>query len=199
MRGSNKSSIFSFFFTVSELFYIGFSVILLKFVTAYFGNVFVVIINLKKYILILTVLSLLSSCEMPSDLNSSGDKLQGYITHIDTNLIIGNGYYSVSLYSADNTNPFHKVPIRTDSLKLTKRDHLYETTYKMESIPEGNYFVAATWSRYPIIPGEIPIVIGTLGCDTCKTCGNHTLLKYPDLQGIYRNIISWTDTTKRLN
>lgn len=152
-----------------------------------------------KYLTAAVLLSILNSCDSPSDLNPTGDKLQGYITHIDTNLIRGNGFYSVSVYSAVDTNPFHHVPVRTDSLKLKKRDYVYETAYEMEGIAEGYYYVAATWSRYPRVTNEIPIVLGTLGCDTSKSCQNHTRIKYPDLQGIYRNIVSWTDTTKRLN
>ena len=153
-----------------------------------------------RYSIILFIIALLSGCESPTDLNRTGDKLSGYITHIDTNLILGGGYYSVSVFSAnEDHDPFSKPPIRCDSLHLTKRDHLYESTYDMDGIPEGKFIVAATWSRYPRIPNEIPYVLGSLGCDTARHCENHTVLYYPDYHGNFRNFLSWTDTAKALN
>jgi hypothetical protein len=112
---------------------------------------------------------LLPSCGNPLDFNRPGDKLTGYVTHINMNLISG-GYYSISVYSADSTNPFNRIPVRTDSLNLTRRDNLYETFYDMSGVSNGNYYIAATWSRYPRVPNEIPIVLGKYGCDTSCTC-----------------------------
>lgn len=153
-----------------------------------------------RYLIILLFIAFFSSCELPQDLNRTGDKLTGYITHIDTNLILGGGYYSVSVFSAEGDHdPFCKPPIRCDSLHLTKRDHLYESTYDMNGIPEGKFIVAATWTHYPIRPNEIPLVLGTLGCDTTRNCEQHTVLYYPDYHGNFRNFLSWTDTAKCFN
>ena len=154
---------------------------------------------MKKYLIILFFIAFLSSCETPADLNRTGDKLSGYITHVDTNLILGGGYYSVSVFSADSSLPFNRIPMRTDSMVLKKRNNLYESMYDMDGIGSGKILVAATWSHYPKIPNEIPIVLGTLGCDTCRNCQIHTVLYYPDYHGNFRNFVSWTDTTKRLN
>jgi hypothetical protein len=152
-----------------------------------------------KYSIILLFLAFFISCEAPTDLNRTGDKLCGYITHVDTNLILGGGYYSVSVFSADSADPFRKIPIRCDSLRLTKRNNLYESTYDMNGIPQGRFHVAATWSHYPRIPNEVPIVLGTLGCDTSRSCIDHIILLYPNYHGNFQNFVSWTDTTKRLN
>ncbi len=153
-----------------------------------------------KYLKIIFILSLLKliACDNPVDLNRTGEKLSGYITHIDSILYLSGGYYTVSLYNADSINPFNRVPIRTDSLNLKRRDWLYETTYTMEGITAGRYYVAATWSKYPKVQNEIPIVLGTYGCDTTYNCSNHKMILYPNYEGKFRNIFSWTDLGKRL-
>jgi hypothetical protein len=156
-----------------------------------------------KYISIIIILALIIifGCDTPQDMNRTGDKLSGLITHFDTNLVLNGGYYSVSLFSADSISPFFRVPVRTDSLRLTRRHDLivYETAYDMAEIPAGRYYVAATWSRYPKVPNEVPAVLGTYGCDTSRTCSNHIVLVYPNYEGTFRNILSWTDPARRLN
>jgi len=154
--------------------------------------------KLSFYILSVLILLYLFSCGNPLDFNRPGDKLNGYVTHINMNLITG-GYYSISVFSADSTNPFLRIPVRTDSLNLKRRDNLYETFFGMNGINAGRYYLAATWSHYPKIPDEVPVVLGILGCDTSCTCTSYQILTYPDYDDLSRNIISWTDTTKRLN
>jgi len=145
-------------------------------------------------------LMIIAGCESPQDLNRPGDKLDGYITYYDSNLSTLHGFYSVSVYNADSTNPFNRVPMKTDSLKnLYKRDLHYEAMYSMDGIPEGRIYVAATWSRYPKITNEIPIVLGTYGCDTNFLCTSHKVIAYPNYQGNFRNIWAWTDTLKKMN
>jgi len=156
-----------------------------------------------KYLIVqvLIVILVFVGCESPQDLNRPGDKLAGYITHFDTNLILNSGYYSVSIFSADSVVPFDKIPVRTDSLRLTRRHDLivYETTYTMEGIAPGRYYVAATWSRYPRVQNEVPILLGTYGCDTSASCTNHIIVVYPNFDGKFRNIMSWSDTLRRMN
>lgn len=153
-----------------------------------------------KYFLTILIIFIVSlyGCDSPQDMNRPGDKLSGYITHIDTNLHLDSGFYSVSVYNADSLNPFNRVPVRTDSMTLTRRDALYESKYDMDGIQSGRYYIAATWSRYPRIPNEIPVVLGTYGCDTSASCTTHKIVIYPNTEGIFRNITSWTDLNKRL-
>lgn len=153
-----------------------------------------------KYILAIEFFFLifLYSCDNPADFNRPGDKLSGYITHVDTILNLNGGFYSVSVFNADSTSPFLRIPVRTDSMTLTRRDNLYESTYDMDGIQAGRYYVAATWSRYPRVPNEVPIVLGTYGCDTSRTCTNHIIIVYPNFEGHFRNLTSWTDLGKRL-
>ena len=156
---------------------------------------------MKQLQIIITVslfFLLIQSCSNPADMNPPGDQMSGYVTHINDNLIPG-GFYSVSLYSADSVNPFNRVPVATDSLNLTLRQNVFETVYSMTGIQSGNYYVAATWSRYPRIQNEVPIVLGIYGCDTSKSCSTYKVIMFPNYEGVFRNILSWTDTTKRLN
>lgn len=144
----------------------------------------------------------LYSCDSPMEPGRSGDKLSGYITNLDTNIIISStGYYSLSLFSADSTNPFYRVPVRTDSLGLTKRadGYCYETLYNMTGVSSGKYYLAVTWSHYPRVENEVPLVLGTYGCDTNYSCTNYKVIVYPNFDGNFRNIHSWSDTTRRLN
>lgn len=152
------------------------------------------------YYIIIVIVILFIGCDSPMDMNRPGDKLSGYVTHIDTNLYLIGGYYSVSVFSADSTSPFNRVPVRTDSIhQLIRVDFHYYSPYDMDGIPPGRYYVASTWSRYPRVENEIPIVLGTYGCDTSASCTSHIMLPYPNYQGHFRNITSWTDLNKRLN
>jgi len=150
--------------------------------------------------LIFSLFVVFSSCEGPQDPNRPGDKLTGYITYVDTNLIVSNsGYYSISIYSADSSYPFLRVPIRTDSVNNFLRvDFHYLSSYSMVGVPNGRIHIAATWSRYPKMPGDVPLILGTYGCDTSRTCTNHGIVVFPNVEGNFRNITCWTDTTKKL-
>lgn len=157
-----------------------------------------------KYIIIISafLLTFLYGCDTPMDPGRSGDKLSGYVTHSDTNVIIStNGFYSISLFSADSTNPMYRVPVRTDSLNLRRRPDMivYESLYDLQGVAAGKYYVAVTWSSYPRIANEIPMVLGTYGCDTNYSCTNHTLVVYPNFDGHFRNMACWSDTTRRMN
>jgi len=150
--------------------------------------------------IIAAILIIIIGCESPQDLNRPGDKMDGYITYSDTNLLTINGYYSVSVYNAEVQDPLNRIPIRTDSLKdFYKMGLHYEVMYSMDGIPAGKFYVAATWSRYPKVANEIPIVLGTYGCDTSSSCSSHKVIIYPNTEGNFRNIYAWTDTTKHLN
>jgi len=149
--------------------------------------------------ILLALIVVFSACDPPMEVNRPGDKLSGFVTHNDSILYMSGGYYSISVYNADSLNPFNRVPIRTDSLNLKTRDWLYETPFTMYGIASGRYFVAATWSKYPKEPNEVPIVLGTLGCDTIVNCSNHKMLSYPNYEGQFRNIQAWTNPARRLN
>ncbi len=150
------------------------------------------------YLVCSFLITFIFSCSNIEDPNPTGDKLAGQITLINTNLI-QSGFYSVSLYSADSSSPFNRVPVMTDSLNLSMQNNLYKTIYDFSGIQPGRYFVASTWSHYPKRQNEKPIVLGIYGTDTSHTSTDYNVVLFPNYEGVYRNIISWTDTTKRLN
>ena len=148
--------------------------------------------------ILIVLLTVFAACDPGVDSSRPGNKLSGYVTHIDSTFYLTDGFYSVSIYNADSLNPFNRVPVRTDSLNLKRRDWIWETTYDMDNIPAGKYYIAATWSRYPRVPNEIPLVLGTYGCDTAFNCSAHKMVEYPNYEGKFRNIYAWTDPAKRL-
>lgn len=140
---------------------------------------------------------LILGCDSPADLNAPGDKLNGFITFSDTSLIRSNtGYYAVSLYP-NNTSAFNQIPLRSDSLKIDIISGTCTSSFQMKGISDGSYLAAVTWKRYPE-SNEIPLVLGTLGCDTSRSCSIHESLAYPNFSGELEYIVSWTDTTKKL-
>jgi hypothetical protein len=140
-----------------------------------------------KYITSIILLGLIYmiGCETPQDLNRPGDSLSGAVWMIDTNIMLNGGYYTVSF--------------RTDSLDLVHLAHSYDTPFHMTGIPPGRFFLAATWSSYPRIQNEVPIVLGTYGCDTSRNCTNHQVIVFPNYDGVGRFFYCWTDLSKRLN
>lgn len=150
--------------------------------------------------IIAIALVIVFGCESPQDLNRPGNKMDGYITYTDTNLVLTGGYYTVSLYNANNSDPFNWPPVRTDSLKdFYIIDQHYVVMFSIDGIETGNYFVASTWSKYPKVANEIPKVLGTYGCDTTYNCTEYKPVEYPNYQGNFRNILSHTDPLKALN
>ncbi len=146
-------------------------------------------------LLVLLIVTSFSSCSTPSDPNPPGDSFAGIVTFTDSNLIRTGGYYAVSIYK-DTANPFTTYPLRNDSITITIVNHSTSSTYEISGIGTGNYFVGVTWVRSS--DGK-PILLGILGCDTSRTCTNYTKLIFPNFEGVSRNILSWTDTLKRLN
>lgn len=148
-----------------------------------------------------TTSTLLTGCDSPMEVNRPGDNLSGYVSQFDTNIARSqHGFYSISIYSADSSNPFNRVPLRSDSLNITKRhdNYCYESLFDISGVPSGNYHVAVTWSRYPRIPNEKPKVLGTYGCDTNFVCTAHKIVKYPNYDGNFRNITSHSDTLRAM-
>jgi hypothetical protein len=156
-------------------------------------------INLQSCILFLLTMAWLYSfqgCD-DSSVQSSGDHISGYITFTDTNLVYG-GYYAVSMYE-NRSNPFDTLPLRSDSLTLSKNGNQYKSYFKFSGVSNGQYYFGVTWIKYPFNPALKPPVLGTRGCDTAHNCTNHILISFPNYSYEDCNILSWTDTAKRLN
>jgi hypothetical protein len=153
--------------------------------------------RLIPFLLVLPFISyFFQSCD-DSSTQPEGDHVSGYITFTDTNLV-GGGYYAISRF-ANKSNPFDTLPLQSDSLIMTKVGNVYKDFFKMSGIPGGKYYFAVTWIKYPVVPGLVPAVLGTRGCDTNHQCTNHTLIAFPNYSYEDCNMLSWTDPAKRLN
>jgi hypothetical protein len=146
-------------------------------------------------ILFIFILNFFYGCG-DSSVQSSGDHISGYVTFTDTNLIPG-GYYAISIYNV-MTNPFDTLPLRSDALTMTLNGNVYKDYFKLTNIPNGSYYFAVTWIKNSA-PNFLPVVLGTRGCDTNHQCTNHTVVPFPNYSYEDCNILSWTDTTKKLN
>jgi hypothetical protein len=132
-----------------------------------------------------------------SSVQDSGDHINGYVTFTDTSLI-GGGYYAISMYK-NRANPFDTLPLRSDSLTLSKDGNRYKSFFKFSGVSSGQYYFGVTWIKYPVNPALKPPVLGTRGCDTNHNCNSHILISFPNYSYEDCNILSWTDTTKKLN
>lgn len=142
------------------------------------------------------VLCCYSSC---SDMTyqPEGDHVIGWIAFHDTNVVPG-GYYAVSIYK-NKANPFDTLPIRSDSLAMSDYGTYFQAKYRLDNVLPGDYFVAVTWIKSPVIPGLMPPVLGTLGCDTVHGCTDHEIVAFPNYTGKSYDFLSRVDTSQKLN
>ncbi|RPI17546.1 MAG: hypothetical protein EHM58_08715 [Ignavibacteriae bacterium] len=159
---------------------------------------------MRKLLIVILTFSLLTiilsvvSCNAPTDLNPPGDNFAGYVYFADSSFAFTDGFYAVSVYE-DTIIAFNSKPIKSDSLSgIELIGYNYQARYKVYGIPPGKYFIAATWNKYPVQENDIPIILGTYGCDTNMTCSTHVKLVFPNFTGNYINIISWADTSKKM-
>lgn len=103
--------------------------------------------------------------------------MAGNITYNDNSTSYSGGYYCVSFYSPDSTDPFHRAPIKSDSLSLNLSEGVTKAFYKESSLPTGSYYIASTW----IYPGYKTFVLGIYGCDTVQ--GTPTKVDFPNYAG----------------
>lgn len=155
------------------------------------------ILSLFMFALILFTVSYYNSGCDDAGVQSEGDYVTGYVTFTDTNLIKA-GYYAVSMYR-NKSNPFDTLPLRSDAITMTKTNNQYKCYFKMSQVANGSYYFAVTFNRNPAIPNRLIPVLGTRGCDTNRNCTTHKLVVFPNHSYEDCNIISWTDTLKRMN
>jgi hypothetical protein len=140
--------------------------------------------------------SIISGCDEPT-FQPPGDYISGYVFFVDTNFILGDGYYAVSLYR-HKPQPFDTLPVSSDSIEMKKSISFSYAYYRVSSGYGGVYYVAVNWicivdsfrTTYP--------VLGTLGCDTTRGCTEHQLIEFPNYTGASYDFKSWADTSKRL-
>jgi hypothetical protein len=137
------------------------------------------------------------SCDEPN-FQPAGDYISGYVYFTDSNLIPSGGYYSVSLYR-NRPRPFDTLPVSVDSLEILRSTYGKYSFYRVECKYTGSYFVAVNWIKAPGVLSTPPPVLGTLGCDTAHNCTSHELVAFPNFTGANYEILTWADTSKKLN
>jgi hypothetical protein len=153
--------------------------------------------NVSVYIFLIVFYTILfQSCD-DSGVTAKQDFVAGTVTFTDTNLICTGGYYAVSVFP-DSSAPFHCIPVGSDSLVITKSGYLTTAHYKVSGLSAGSYYIGTTWIRAS--DGCVRGVLGTYGCDTAHYNCTNTIVSLPNYEGSSDcNILSWTDTLKKLH
>ena len=134
---------------------------------------------LKTTLLPLSVFCLILFFSCGEEVNAPQDFVSGTITFNDTNLKYIGGYYAVSLYG-DSTNPFTRIPVRSDRLAIGISNGVASSYYKVSGLASGNYYIGATWIDSS--SGNVS-VYGVYGCDTLVNCSNPTRVTVPNFAG----------------
>lgn len=153
--------------------------------------------NLSAYLffIILFLFSQIIGCDYPTTFQPKGDYISGWATFADTNYASGPGYYAVALYSCGNS-PMSVAPIKTDSIPMSG---LFNPFYFRISLSgDNNCYLAVVW-KHTTSEHEIPVVLGTYGCDTTRNCSDYKVIAFPNFTGASYNMTCWADTTKKLN
>src|SRR5438477_13207306 len=103
--------------------------------------------------------AIIINCGTDSPVNATEDFVKGTITFNNGSLNYSGGYYAVTIYG-DSTDPFRKIPVKSDSLAISTTGGVTTAYYNVNGL-SGNYYIAATW----IIHSNSRIaVLGTYGC-----------------------------------
>jgi hypothetical protein len=147
------------------------------------------------FCILILVTALFNGCDYPDTYQPKGDYISGYAVFADTNFITSSGYYAVALYSCQGS-PMTSIPIKTDTIKMDGLTNPYYWRIGLDQ--KENCFLAIVWKESSSL-NEIPVVLGTYGCDTSHYCTEHKVIAFPNYTGANYNILCWADTTKRLN
>jgi hypothetical protein len=151
----------------------------------------------SKPLTILAVLSIIStifliqSCGYDTSMQPQGNYISGYAAFVDTNYVHYGGQYSIALYSSSTSG----TPLAVTPISMSGTNPFY---YRIQWDGTGACYAAIVWVRNSG-SNELPIILGTYGCDTSHTCNSGQSITFPNFSGANYNIICWTDTTQRLN
>ncbi len=153
---------------------------------------------MKNFSILFCSISLLivyEGCDNSVTFQPKGDYISGYAVFADTNFMSGNGFYAIALYSCQGS-PMTSIPYKTDSINMNGLSNPYY--WRIECKDNGNYYLAVVWKE-SISANEIPMVLGTYGCDTTHFCHEHKAIGFPNFTGANYNILCWPDSTRKLN
>lgn len=128
-----------------------------------------------------------------TSMQPKGNYISGYAIFVDTQLNYYGGNYAVALYNKVQ-NPFSYNPVTIKNIDLSGGPAPTTPYWRIEKEGDGDYYAAIVWVRNT---GSLPpIVLGTYGCDTCRTCNNNAVISFPNFTGANYNITCYTDTTR---
>lgn len=129
------------------------------------------------------------------------NSISGRITFADANFIIYPSFYVASVYLTSAWPPQFAGPLKTDSLLIQQQGGVYFADYKIQGIPNGNYYVATSMRSHGSSNNDI---LGTHGCDTARiqfsNCAFTPIqVVISDNNGVTGiNFLSWADSTKTI-
>jgi hypothetical protein len=135
--------------------------------------------ELKKLSVPLSILLAILIFSCGEEVNAPQDFVAGTITYNDTSLKSTGGYYAVSIYG-DSSNPFTRVPLRSDRLSIAVSNGVASSYYKVTGLASSNYYIGSTW--IDSTSGSVS-VYGVYGCDTLVNCSNPTRVTVPNFAG----------------
>ncbi len=125
------------------------------------------------------------------------NSIKGVVTFVDTNFAAGGSYYA----SAYTLWPPAGELSGQDSLIITKVGNVYQASYLIRRLYNGNYVVAVTYSN-PLSPTGF--IMGIYGCDTahvnfsaCPQNPQRVLIQNNYGRDTI-NYLTWADTTQRI-
>ena len=132
-----------------------------------------------------------------TDSTLTGRMIKGRITFVDTNFIRSGGIYLISAYPRSGWPPMGG-PASYDTVRISGNNLNY--CYTLSNLPDsGNYVVSVGFRKQT--GGQSPIM-SVYGCDTLHSM---TCLMNPSTVYIgqstgarYINMISWSDTAKKI-
>jgi len=162
--------------------------------------------NLLFLFLAVLTTAILYGCKEDTVTNQTGgpeaNSISGTVTFVETDSTVF-GSNSVGTYEvvAFSSWPPMGPPTATDTLVYTKVGNVFQGTYKLTGLSNGDYVIANGWRT--TVGWQSP-GLGIYGCDTAhfgtSSCPNNpTRASISNSEGqVNINFLSWADTTKKI-
>jgi hypothetical protein len=134
-----------------------------------------------------------------SDTTLEVSKIKGKVTFVDTNFVRTGGIYLISAYPRTGWPPMGP-PTSYDTLRISGNNLTYCYSLQGISGPDTNYVVTVGFRK---TTGGASPVMSVYGCDTnhsvtCWLMNPPTVRVGASSGARYVNLLSWSDTTKKL-
>jgi hypothetical protein len=165
---------------------------------------------MKKYLfrisqlaIAIAVLIMIQKCGTDTGVNANESYIGGTIYFATPTPAITGGYYAVSFYWADSSNPFSRTPARSDSLPINlTQGGVTSIYYKSTGFVSSNYYVGCTFLG---LNKQVLGVLGTFGCDTNHLCDvspdiHEIVVPFPNYAGNGAvDFKSWTQIVQKIH